>query len=120
MSAIAALLFILVPAPPAEAEPDGVAPTLQFVKWSNGNFEQTARYAVQETVIVPVLVTVNGVAETQNVPKTQVVQKVVKKIMDAKAAAVYDIDGNKIDESVWQKTLAGGAIVLVAADGNLP
>jgi hypothetical protein len=120
MEAILAAFLILVPAPVADGEPTGPAPTLQHLKYHKGAFETTSTVTAYETQAITVIENVNGIL----VPVTRTlafpVVKLVKTMLDAKGAEVYGIDGKKIDESTWQKALGSGAVVVVVRDGNLP
>lgn len=121
MSAIFAALIVLVSAPPESDEPvGGLAPTLQYVRWNNGTLEQTVTVWKQVPLEVTETVNVNGQAKTQRRVGLESVYSTERRAIDAKDAEVYDLDGKKVDDAVWQKTLAKGAIVLLADDGVLP
>lgn len=117
---LAGLLFVLVPAPNVEAEPNGVAPTLQFVKWNKGVIEQSVTVAVHVPVVESVTVNVNGVPQTQNITSFRTVYKTEKRTIDSKAVKVYSLDGKPVVEGDWQKILTSGAVVLLATNGVVP
>lgn len=120
MSTLLTTLLILVPAPTGEGEPTGPAPTLQFLKWGKGGLETTTTVTEAVPVTKSFVVNVNGKQETRTVTAFEYVQKTVVSNLDAKNAEVYGIDGKKIDEATWQKTLGAGAVVAVVRDGRLP
>jgi hypothetical protein len=119
-AALTSLLLILVPAPAADEQPFGAAPTLQFMEWKNGTIEQTVTVSKTVPIETTETVTMNGRAVVQKVVKLQRVLETHKQAIDPKEAEIYDLDGKKVDDAVWQKALAHGAIVLVAGDRELP
>ncbi len=120
MNALLASLLILVPAPAPDEEPTGSVPGIQFVKWNKGTFEMTVTVTVAVQVPTTVVVNVNGKQEARTVNKYEFVQEIRKEALDGKGAEVYSVDGKKLDDSVWQKALSSGAIVVLTRDGKLP
>jgi hypothetical protein len=117
-----AMAGFLAPAlPAADEEPTGLAPTLRFVRIEDkGRFE----YLITVTKYVPVArqveVVVNGLKQVRNITEAVPVTHVEKHLLDPKGVDVYDLDGTKTDESVWQNTLKKGAVVALSEDGKLP
>jgi len=111
---LSAFLF-LVPAPMTVEAPKGAPPVLQFLKWKEGEFEIAQPHPYIETYIEKD-VKANG----KLVTKTRTVYKIKTVTKSSIDAEVYDLQGKKIEEAVWQKALGKGAIVLLPADGQLP
>jgi hypothetical protein len=121
MPSILAYFLILVPAPATEPEPTGSAPTLQYVRFNDkGVFEQTVTIVKYTPVTKSITVNVNGKMQVQNVTEVVPTQVIEKRLIDAKGYDFYDLDGKRLDEADWKKALSGGAVVAVAADGNVP
>jgi hypothetical protein len=121
MYSLLAVFAVLVPTPPPDPEPNGAAPTLQFVRFNDkGVFEKTER----TTQLVPESRTetanVNGKVVTRVVTVNVPVTVERKVILDAGNFEFYDLDGKKVNESDWKKTLSAGAVVAVSGDGNIP
>jgi hypothetical protein len=120
MNSLLASLLILVPAPIADEQPTGPAPSLQFVKWNLGTFEMTVTVTKAVPVTKTIVVNVNGRKESRNVTTYEYVQEIRKESLDVKGAEVFGLDGKKIDETTWQKALGSGAVVALTREGQLP
>lgn len=119
MTQLLTALLILVPAPGPDEEPTGPAPTLQFLKYLNGKFEMTKTVMKSELRMETFTTNINGKEVVQARTVAIPVAVIEKMMIEANGAEVYGLDGKKVDESVWQKSLGSGAIVLVA-HGQLP
>ena len=121
MPSLLSFFLILVPAPTTEPEPTGSAPALQYVRFNDrGVFEQTVTITKYVPVTKQIIRNNNGKMEAITVTEVEPTQVTEKRLIDAKGYDFYDLDGKKLDESDWKKVLTGGAVVAVAADGNVP
>ena len=63
---------------------------------------------------------VNGQQIVRKVSVVEAIATTQKIVIDAKNYDFYDLDGKKLTEPDWKRVLSDGAIVLIAADSNLP
>jgi hypothetical protein len=114
-------LALGVPAPIVAPAPVGPAPTLIFVRTgNNGGIEYQSTETQHVPVEVETTVNVNGKQEIRKSIVYKPVTVIQMKSLEKSSFDVLDVDGKKVEEAVWNKTLKGGVIVLFSGSAALP
>jgi hypothetical protein len=110
-----------VPAPTVVPAPTGPAPALIFVRTgNNGGIEYQSTETQHVPVEVETTVNVNGKQEVRKSIVYKPVTVIQMKSLEKSSFDVLDVDGKKVEEAVWKKTLKGGVIVLFSGGAELP